>query len=78
MSRTILAAALALLAFTVPAHAEFLVDESVDLNFGNGHQAIGELDLVVAGRAERNAIRRQAERSAAVGPPGQAKEAAAR
>ena len=31
MSRTILAAALALLAFTVPAHAGFLVDESVDL-----------------------------------------------
>jgi hypothetical protein len=48
MSRTILAAALALLAFTVPAHAGFLIDESFDLNFGNGYQAIGELDLVVA------------------------------
>jgi hypothetical protein len=49
MSRIVAAVLLALLSVIAPAHATFVTLESVDLNFGNGYQAIGDFSVTSHG-----------------------------
>jgi hypothetical protein len=46
MSRTILAAALALLAVTAPARAATITTEDINIDFGNGYQAFGQVGFL--------------------------------